>query len=127
MLSYQTSGYVPSGKLLEVAIKDLKNPPTLQTYNTYEIYTADKNGNLIETCSGLSLFLQNVGSLNSMSSVTLKGSTGINEMGTYNFFFKLGNPIPAGGWVRVVFPSDLTVVSPVFSPIVQISSSASVT
>lgn len=48
-------------------------------------------------------------------------------MGTYSFNFKLGNPMPALGWLRIVFPSDVTLVSPVYNAQFQISSSATIT
>jgi hypothetical protein len=65
--------------------------------------------------------------LNSLSSVTLQGNTGINQMGTYSFNFKLGNPMPSLGWIRIIFPTDVTVLSPVYNAQFQISSSATIT
>ncbi len=109
------SGSLPAGKIIEITLSNFRNPPTLSPISSFQIFTADNLGNLIENCTGLSLSLVNPGSLNALSSVTLQGNTGINQMGTYSFNFKLGNPMPAMGWIRIVFPSDVTVLSPVYN------------
>lgn len=109
------SGSLTAGKIIEITLSNFRNPPTLSPISSFQIFTADNLGNLIENCTGLSLSLVNPGSLNALSSVTLQGNTGINQMGTYSFNFKLGNPMPAMGWIRIVFPSDVTVLSPVYN------------
>lgn len=109
------SGSLPAGKIIEITLSNFRNPPTLSPISSFQIFTADNLGNLIENCTGLSLSLVNPGSLNALSSVTLQGNTGINQMGTYSFNFKLGNPMPALGWIRIVFPPDVTVLSPVYN------------
>ncbi len=121
------SGNLPTGKIIEITLNNFRNPSTLSPISTFQIFTADTLGNLIENCTGLTLSLVNPGTLNFLSSVTLQGNTGINQMGTYSFNFKLGNPMPALGWIRIIFPTDVTVLSPVYNAQFQISSSATIT
>jgi hypothetical protein len=72
------SGNLPTGKIIEITLNNFRNPPTLSPISTFKIFTADNLGNLIENCTGLTLSLVNPGTLNSLSSVTLQGNTGIN-------------------------------------------------
>jgi hypothetical protein len=51
------SSSLAAGKTLAITVSDVRNPPTLEVYTTFAIYTADSSGNYIEKCSDLSLYL----------------------------------------------------------------------
>eukprot|EP00347_Sterkiella_histriomuscorum_P015240 403357777 len=117
------------GKTIKITITNVRNPPTLKPYSTYEIATTDTNLNVIEQCSGLSLTMTSVGQLSSDSLVRVINTVEINALGTYLFIIKITNPLPVGGWIRVILPSEVTAsTTPSYTTLVPaLSSSPTVT
>ena len=127
-LNKQSSGGVlAAGSTIGITISKVRNPPTLQVYANYEIYTADADGNFIEKCSGLSLILQSVGTLSTDSYVKITGNKIVNLLGTYWFYIKVTNPVPIGGWIRIVMPSEVSGTSIGFDAMAMIDSGAVLT
>ena len=73
-----------ANKKIELKFSTVRNPPTLKPYTTFDIYTTDSNGALIETCSGLTLTITQIGSLSVDSTfVKLTDNFGVSQMGIY--------------------------------------------
>ena len=51
------------------------------------------------------------GTLSSDSLVRVINTVVVNGLGTYLFIIKTTNPIPVGGWIRVILPTEVTASS----------------
>ena len=69
----------------------------------------DTDGNYINKCTGLSLSLSSAYTQTSLgdSSVTLTGDTAPGRDGTYQFSFETTLPIPIGGSLQLVLPTEI--------------------
>lgn len=77
----------------------------MQPYNSISVMTADSSGDGIEECSGLEISIMNPGELNSATRVQIQSNAIVNEKGTYFFLIIPTDPVPVGGWIKVVLPS----------------------
>jgi hypothetical protein len=71
--------------------------------------TLDAAGNRIDICEGLTLTVTTPAIAPVLNSyVSLTGDVGLNNKGTYDFYYQISTPIPVGGSLKITLPSQIT-------------------
>lgn len=77
--------------------------------NGFEIITTDAQGNYIDVCKDLSLTMDEPAIAPVLNSyVHLNGAVGLNELGTYDFYFETQLPIPMKGSMIITIPDQVS-------------------
>ena len=106
---FQGTGGVKAGGVLNIAVKNVKNPISLKPKTGFRVTTLDANGNPINASKELTLTMNNVFAHTSIgeSLVKLSGDTAPERLGSYICQFKTTLPVPKGGYITLTLPKEI--------------------
>ena len=106
-----TNGFLSdafSGALLNFSLSGIKNPVSLEPSTSFNVSVFDKSGyGLYTAASTLNVTMTKAASLNFAQ--VIPSSKKNNQSDSYGFIMTLSNTLSTGNYIKVAFPSQISV------------------